>query len=421
MYVFARSLLAWGSLILTCLLLQSCGGIAKQQSGGTPTVNSPSPSGPQSSGAVNSGLFGMHIHRIGAGTPWPSVVALPAWRLWDARVTWRDLEPSRGVFNFALLDKYVAAAKRHNTELLLTLAYTPQWASQRPTEPSTGGPGASAPPANFRDWDDYVTAVVTRYKGRIKAYEVLNEPNLSIYFTGTVADQFTMLRDAYQIIKKIDPSAAVVSPGYQGAGFQELDQLLQIGGAQYMDAIGYHFYDFPAKPENQQGLIDSVSSVLAAHNITKPIWDTEIGFGPSQTFTDENQQAAYFARTILLHWRNQIPRAYWYAWDNHRWVHLWMTEIDNTTLTKAGVAFSVLYRWISSATLIGCSTDTDTLNICSLTLADGHSAHILWMTNGQVSFPVPSSWQAASVQDLEGSQSSFVQNLTISESPVLVY
>jgi hypothetical protein len=230
-----------------------------------------------------------------------------------------------------------------------------------------------------------------------------------------------MLSHAYQIIKQVDPSATVLGPGYVGGGFQQLDQLLAMGGGAYMDALAYHFYYFPAKPEIQQGIIDEVLRVMAAHNLTIPIWDTEIGFGPTQTFTDENQMAAYFARTILLRWRDHIQRAYWYAWDEHGWVHLWMTESDNVTLTKAGVAFSVLQSWLSSAVLAGCSTGADTLNICSATLADGSSAHILWMTNGQSFYVIPSSWQATSIQDLEGTQSFLGTTVTVTESPVFIH
>ena len=402
-------------LISAGLLLESCGGgvLAHRV---TPSSQLPASTQP----ADNRALFGMDIHHIGAGTPWPSVTALPAWRLWDARVTWRDLEPFPGVFNFRLLDFYVRVAQQHHTELLLTLASTPQWASLRPTEPAAGGPGAAAPPARMQDWENFVTRVTTRYKGRIHAYEILNEPNLPQFFTGTVSDELAMLRDAYQIIKKIDPSAVVVSPSFTRDGTQELDQLLQMGGAQYMDAVGFHFYFFPGEPETMQPIFDSVKGVLSAHNVNKPIWDTEIGFGPTQTFTDENQQAAYFARTILMHWKDHIARAYWYAWDNHRWAHLWMTEPDNKTLTKAGVAFSVLYGWISSASLTECSIRSETPNECSFTLANGKPAHILWVSSGEASFAIPASWQATSMEDLTGSQSALSQNLTVTESPVLI-
>jgi hypothetical protein len=73
------------------------------------------------------------------------------------------------------------------------------------------------------------------------------------------------------------------------------------------------------------------------------------------------------------------------------------------------------------ATLTGCSTDNTTLNICSATLADGSTAHILWMTNGELFYAVPSSWHATSIQDLEGTQSFLGATVTVTESPVFIH
>jgi len=416
-----KSKALFASLIALCLVIQACGGMdgLKPQ---LVSASSPSPSPPpQITPAINDGLFGMHIHRIDAGTPWPAA-RITTWRLWDAGVAWKDLEPASGVFNFSLLDQYVAVAQEHSTEILLTLGYTPQWASQRPQEPSDGGPGSSAPPSDIGSWDKFITALVTRYKGRIQAYEILNEPNLAKYFTGSVADQFVLLKHAYMIIKQIDPSATVLSPGYMGKGFLQLDQLLAMGGAQYIDVVAYHFYDFPAKPEAMDGFIKSVLNVLTSHQIDKPIWDTEIGYGPGQTFSGEDQQASYFVRTIMVHWNDKIERAYWYAWDNHGWARLWMTEPDSTTLTKAGTAYNVLYTWISNAQKGDCSiSQSAAINSCSLVLADGKLAHILWMSTGQTSFALPPDWHATAVQDLKGINTPLGSTVPVTESPALVF
>ena len=129
-------------------------------------------------------FFGLHIHRVTDKTPWPAL-AVPTWRLWGAQVKWPDLEPSRGRWQFDTLDKYVALAEQHNTEILLPLAVTPQWASARP-EVKSGWqkPGLTAEPRETDDWQDYVRQVATRYKGRIFAYEIWNEPNLQQYWIG---------------------------------------------------------------------------------------------------------------------------------------------------------------------------------------------------------------------------------------------
>src|SRR5260370_25696117 len=65
------------------------------------------------SSPIPSTLFGLHIHRATSrvsSTPWPAD-PFKGWRLWAADVTWADLEPQEGIWNFAVLDQYVALAE----------------------------------------------------------------------------------------------------------------------------------------------------------------------------------------------------------------------------------------------------------------------------------------------------------------------
>ncbi len=134
--------------------------------------------------AVPRTFFGMHIHFAAWNTPWPKV-PFATWRLWDSSVMWSEIQPQRGVYSWDLLDSLVNLAEKHGVEPALTLGMTPTWASARPSDGSDYGPQTSAAePANMQDWVDYVTAVATRYKGRIHCYEMWNEPN-GQYFTGT--------------------------------------------------------------------------------------------------------------------------------------------------------------------------------------------------------------------------------------------
>jgi hypothetical protein len=182
-------------------------------------------------------LFGMHIHRAGSTTPWPSV-PVPARRLWDARVTWPDLEPSKGQWRFGTLDNCLAMAQEHNQDLLMTLGLTPRWASARPQEPSGYQPGFAAEPVDIGDWRAFVTAVTTRYKGRLHYYEIWNEPNLKQFWSGNVDQLLALTREASQIIHNIDPQAIVVSPpATSGYGVKWLTEFLSKGGGQYVDVI----------------------------------------------------------------------------------------------------------------------------------------------------------------------------------------
>ena len=111
--------------------------------------------------------FGLHIHRADRGTAWPNV-PFGSWRLWDAYVTWADLQPELDKWEFSRLDRYVVLAQSNNVELILPLANTPRWAAARPNESSAYALGNASEAKNIEDWRRYIKVVAKRYKGRIR-------------------------------------------------------------------------------------------------------------------------------------------------------------------------------------------------------------------------------------------------------------
>ena len=207
--------------------------------------------------------FGMHIHRATNGTPWPAV-PFGAWRLWDSKVTWPDLEPARGQWNFTLLDKEVSLALAHQVEPIVPLALSPTWASARPQEPASHQPGGAAEPANMADWRNYVRTLGMRYKGRVFQYEIWNEPNVPKFYSGSISTLVDLTREAYTILHGIDPSILVISPSYPGfPGLVGLDQFLAQGGGNYCDVIGFHLYVTEQPPGKNGGIGPPVKGVLA--------------------------------------------------------------------------------------------------------------------------------------------------------------
>ncbi len=172
----------------------------------------------------------MHVHHAASGTSWPAV-SFADWRLWDAGVTWPQLEPARGKWDFNLLDRYTQLAAERNVDILLTLGLTPAWASARPNEPSAYGKGNAAEPRQLADWEEYVRIVATRYKGVIHNYEIWNEPNVKGTFTGNPQAMVELSRAAYRVLKSVDPTITVVSPAATaGDGAAWLDEYLHRGG-----------------------------------------------------------------------------------------------------------------------------------------------------------------------------------------------
>lgn len=365
-------------------------------------------------------LFGMHIHRATTGTPWPGV-PFKTWQLWDADVMWPDLEPRRGVYRWERLDAIVALAQQHDVEPVLVLGLTPTWASARPEQVSDYGPGTSpAEPADLQDWTNYVTAVATRYRGRIRAYEVWNEPNAQ-YFSGDVMAIFRLTQAAHDALKRVDPAITVISPSFMNDP-DYLDIFLGYGGGKYIDILGYHFYTAPGPPEDMIASASRVKRMMANRKLgTMPIWNTEIGW-QSDNFVDDDQRRGYVARTALLNWALGIERFGWYAWDNHDWCKLWMTERDAVTPAPGATAYATIQQWLVGSRMASCAKSDSDLWTCTVIQPGDRIARIVWNARRSMPFTAPTSWNVASIQSLDGTTRRIDLGVpvTVGASPILL-
>jgi hypothetical protein len=364
-------------------------------------------------GTIPATYFGLHIHHAGKETPWPNM-PVPEWRIWDAYVTWHDLEPYKGDFRFDRLDGYVALAHQHGTGVQLPLGMTPSWAGARPQ-------AVPAEPPNLDDWRTFVRTVVTRYKGRIDAYEIWNEPNLKDFWTGTVDQMLVLTKEASQIIHSVDPKAIVVSPSATASyGTPWLADFLKKGGGQYVDVIGYHFYVIPhtASPEEMVPVIQSVRKILSDNGLAnKPLWNTETGWLDPARFDSEEVAAGFLARAYIVVWATGVQRFYWYAWDN-RHVALKTTKEDNVTQTPAGNAYKIIQQWLVGAQMDSCKESSEHTWTCQLS-RDGEKQWIVWNSQGKRKFDVPEAWHVKSITPLLRDRSS-LSGSTIDSGPVPV-
>ena len=385
---------------------------------------------PVSHGQVIPEYFGLHIHNADSGTRWPNV-PFGSWRLWDAHVSWRDIQPAREKWDFTRLDRYLTMAKIAGVEVLLPLGLTPQWASSRPSEKSSYAPGNAAMPASLNDWTSFVQAVAHRYKGRIAAYEIWNEPNAAGFFSGSIDNIVALSCAAYRVIKQQDPDARVVSPAatYQAKGIAWFDQFLAAGGKSCFDIVGFHFYTLAHEsPEELLPLVDQMRAVMKKHSITgRPIWNTESGWYIKNSKTpvgvpyrklDQDVAAAYVGRALLLGRSSGIERFYWYAWDDGK---LGLLDMDSGELKPAAHAFGQVARWMTGAKSLRCEHFEDSLMICSLVRAN-RIDWVLWRVKGQASFNIPEQWHVtASESLLDGSSTPLSKpTMAIGEMPILL-
>jgi hypothetical protein len=309
----------------------------------------------------------------------------------------------------------------HDVDVLYTFGRTPQWASENPNQKCGYDPGACLPPAKIEDWDDFVGAIATHAKGRIKYWEMWNEPNQHEYWSGNVADLVTMAQHAYRIIKSVDPSAQILSPSAVG-GIDDtpdwMSQYFRAGGGAVTDIVAFHGYGKnPAVPEYVVPLIDAVHGVTKEYGQSeKPLWDTEASWGPVNHLPDLDDQIAFVARHYILQWSKGVQRYYWYAWDDESYGTMWERQ---GRIRKTAVAYQQVQDWLVGAKLAApCEQGFRSRWICQLNRTGHYNAMVVWNPDGQKQYLPPTRF--VQLRDLAGETIPIHGPVVIGKQPVLL-
>lgn len=380
---------------------------------------------------ISADYFGLHLHRAENEAVWPTV-QFGSWRLWDARVQWMHLQPTRSTWDFSILDRYVGLADNRGVSLLLPLGLTPKWASARPNERSAYGFGTAAEPFSMDDWRLYVRTVAQRYKGRIKAYELWNEPNDKRFYSGSMGKLVDLSCEAYRVLKEVDPSITVVGPAYTHArNIKSLEKFLSSGGSKCIDVVSFHFYIPTRPPEDIPALIKQIRLVMKRQGVEGlPLWNTESGWAiknndgtPGGKVADTwlklgaDQSGAYVARSYLLGAAFGLDRFYWYAWDNNTFG---LTEPSTMSPKSGGVAFGKVVNWLSGKPRPACFEKSGVWQ-CVLSESPKSIHWVIWSPDSERTRPLPPGWRIKHIERADGRAEAypFPSNFHVDELPRL--
>jgi hypothetical protein len=254
------------------------------------------------------------------------------------QIDWNSVEYARGLYHWSELDQLVAEAQKYSLKIMFSVARAPGFSRPEPVE-------EDGPPSDFSIFRDFMHALSTRYKGRVAAYELWNEPNLKREWRGfdLSADAFVeLVKAGAEGVRAGDPEAIIISgaPAVTGIddGLEAIDDrrflrdMVQAGVADAVDAIGVHPYGAANPPDERAAdaahlrsgynnhpsfffldTLEDYHTILGAANINKPLWVTEFGWPSIENFdavdtsgwdyardVTEADQAAYLLRAIEL-------------------------------------------------------------------------------------------------------------------------
>ncbi len=255
-------------------------------------------------------------------------------------VQWRQAQPSRGSYDQWWIDEYERAidmARRAGQRVVLMAYNAPAWAS--------GSPSSNVP-RKPRDFARFMAHLARRYRGKVSAYEVWNEPNLERFWsTGPSPRAYTrLLKPTYRAIKSVDPRAEVVFGGLSLNDYEFVRGAYRAGAKGHFNVMATHPYTYcgttgPRKVRRSHGRItpDSflayrkVRRVMVAHHDAEPIWFTEFGWNTStekckpgagiwQGGVSQRKQARYLRQSFrLVRHTRYVKVALWYNFRNNYW------------------------------------------------------------------------------------------------------
>lgn len=257
-----------------------------------------------SAGPMDLGIFGIgscHVNNRNAedNARWIPQMAAAGLRYYrTAHTLWGSLEQQPGKWEWKELDAQMDYLSGQHMVYGGIFIGSPEWNK-------ADKPG-SLPVNNVKGWSHYVTQTVQHCRGRIRRWEVWNEPP---NFTGkdqTPADYAKLVAAAYDAAKAADPGC-VVGLAAKSAHLTYLEQVIRAGAKDHFDYITLHPYEILDTVASNAGtepvfmnIVPSVRKMLAAVNPAKaevPVIFTELGCDAGKG-TDVQAQALVKAYTM---------------------------------------------------------------------------------------------------------------------------
>jgi hypothetical protein len=190
------------------------------------------------------------------------------------------------------LERWVDAFRAQGIEVLCDIFGTARWASSQPDNLTVDNDRVPYPiwglvgPADPADWDRLVRTLAERLRGRVRNWELWNEPDIFYFWRGSADEFATLARVTASAVRGVDPDARLVlnfvdrgTPEYQL--FQE--RVLALAG-QDLDVLGWHY-----------GTVETIAMALSLTPRLRPgatLWNTEAYGVPRRLISRWLQQRA---------------------------------------------------------------------------------------------------------------------------------
>ena len=159
---------------------------------------------------------------------------------------WNAIEPEKGIWKWDMGDELVKNYGKKGIEAQIILWGPPKWAAPDEILKDKTKNYSKNFPADINNWRTYARKIAEHYKGRIRYYEIWNEPDLTGFSEMTLDQYAALQKAAYEEIKKADPQAFVMTGGFatlsrhSGLIYQDFQKDYLLAAKNYYDIHAIH-------------------------------------------------------------------------------------------------------------------------------------------------------------------------------------
>ncbi len=223
---------------------------------------------------------------------------------------WARTERRKGEYDFSWLDRVVDALRGIGIQPWFNLGYGNTLYTPGPPHFTAVGWAPLNSDEARQAWVRYVERLAQRFAGRVKHWEIWNEPNIPGFWQPDKPDPVRyveLVRLTAPVLRKTIPDCVLIGGAFAGVPLDYMEGCLEAGLAELVDKISYHPYR-PVPEHNYEAEVRSMRGLLNRYKSSLALWQGENG-APSASGGvgaladlewDEVRQAKWLLRRLLL-------------------------------------------------------------------------------------------------------------------------
>jgi hypothetical protein len=385
-------------------------------------------------------------------------------------IDWQDMEPVKGQYNWAPMDKKVKAANQAGIEILGYFVHMPAWAKKGekdskasvsmskkyplkekykkskkfPLSDKKATTSDFCEPKDINDFRRFAKAVAERYNGKngygqMKYIGILNEVTIPEFFDFKNADYVLWLVNGYEAVKQGNPDAKVLIGSFVDPLFflgSKPDPVAQafidkmLGNySQYYDIVDFHSYS-----HSDAGMAETTQYIKERtefYNVNKPMWITETAT-LILNFTEQdwqNRLAQSVIKRYVLAFGGGVEKVFWFPF-----VGLPTPDEDPSSTTNKIIALGWAFKnsqtyherpaynayKIMTSKLAGFTSVKKITDTQHKFIVNEKSIYVLWCDSESCSLPSEIIGTVKLTDYLGNAEIKNANQITLGESPVFV-